>query len=320
MNASPSRLFSSRDAALLRLARAVRDLDYRFVTVSPATHARVNARAGSASARDLPGVFGWSRPFTRETLPSQIFDLMGQADVIEPHGDAWRSRVRISSLDDQLFLHSAFPTEAADAVFFGPDTYRFARAIRAMAAQRQRPVHRALELCCGAAPGGVLMALAWPDAQVMATDINDAALALAAVNAELAGAANLHAQRSDLYGALDGRFDVIVANPPYLNDAAGRAYRHGGGALGEALALRIVREGVGRLAPGGTLLLYTGVAMLDGCDPFLATVRNALAGSSMAWHYEELDPDVFGEELDEPAYAHVERIAAVTLAITAPTA
>ena len=29
--------------------------------------------------------------------------------------------------------------------------------------------------------------------------------------------------------------------------------------------------------------------------------------------YRELDPDVFGEELDRPAYAHVERIAVVAL-------
>jgi hypothetical protein len=29
----------------------------------------------------------------------------------------------------QLFVHSSFPTEKSDAVFFGPDTYRFARFI-----------------------------------------------------------------------------------------------------------------------------------------------------------------------------------------------
>jgi hypothetical protein len=32
----------------------------------------------------------------------------------------WRNCIRLSTVDDPLFLHSAFPTEAADAVFFGP--------------------------------------------------------------------------------------------------------------------------------------------------------------------------------------------------------
>jgi hypothetical protein len=32
--------------------------------------------------------------------------------------------------------------------------------------------------------------------------------------------------------------------------------------------------------------------------------------------YEELDPDVFGNELDAPSYADVERIAAVGLVAT----
>ena len=36
-------------------------------------------------------------------------------------------------------------------------------------------------------------------------------------------------------------------------------------------------------------------------------------------HYEEIDPDVFGEELENPAYAEVERIAAVVLTLTMPS-
>lgn len=31
----------------------------------------------------------------------------------------------------------------------------------------------------------------------------------------------------------------------------------------------------------------------------------------MQWCYEEIDPDVFGEELEQPAYQHIERIALV---------
>jgi methylase of polypeptide subunit release factors len=117
---------------------------------------------------------------------------------------------------------------------------------------------------------------------------------------------------------VDGLFDLVVANPPYLNDASERAYRHGGGRFGEALSIRIVREGLERLAPGGRLVLYTGVAMAEGCDPLLQAVTPYLQGHGWPWHYRELDPDVFGDELDEPAYADAERIAAVALIVERP--
>ena len=75
---------------------------------------------------------------------------------------------------------------------------------------------------------------------------------------------------------------------------------------------------VSKLAPGGTLLLYTGVAMLDNQDPFLAEVRRRLQGGAFSWTYREVDPDVFGEELLGGAYIKCDRIAAVVLEVTRP--
>lgn len=121
----------TQDQALLHLAQALRERGYHFVTPTPLTHERVNQRPENALAEDMHGIFGWSRPFQRELLPPALFNLMELADVLEACGSRWRSRVRLSSLDGQLFVHSAFPTDAPDAVFFGPDTYRFASAIQA---------------------------------------------------------------------------------------------------------------------------------------------------------------------------------------------
>jgi len=124
--------------------------------------------------------------------------------------------------------------------------------------------------------------------------------------------------QGDLFAAIEGEFALIVANPPYLNDAAQRTYRHGGGRWGEGLSARIVREGLGRLAPGGRLVLYTGVAIVDGQDPLLQQLDSLLQARGWPWRYRELDPDVFGEELDEPPYAEAERIAAVALVVERP--
>jgi SAM-dependent methyltransferase len=300
--------------SLLRLALALEASRYAFTTVTPATHARVNARPENAWARNAEDVFGWCRPFREDVMPAPIFEAMRRAEVLDRHGDGWLTRVRASTLRGKLFLHSAYPTTASDAVFFGPDTYRFADAIARHLAGGAR-VRRAVDIGCGAGPGAVVVALARPQAEVFAVDINDQALRYTELNARLGGAEQIIARRSDLLGGVDGDFDLIVANPPYLLDAHERTYRHGGGRLGEGLSLSIAGLASARLAPGGKLLLYTGSAITNGQDCLRALVGPLLDAAGLPWHYEELDPDVFGEELAEPAYADADRIAAVLLTV-----
>lgn len=306
----------SRPTALIALGSYLQAQGYTFTTVTPLTHQRVNQRPANAWAQDLADIFGWNRPFRRVDVSDTLFHLMQQAQVLEPDGEhAWRSTVRWASLGGQLFVHSRFPTVEADAVFFGPDTYRFCQAIEAQLAARQAPVRRAVDIGCGAAPGALVLARHCPQAQVCAVDINPQALDFAAINAELAGV-DLQLYEGSLLEPLAGEFDLIVSNPPYMLDVERRAYRHGGDALGADLSLAIVEAALPRLAPGGSLLLYTGVAMLKGGDPFWQQCRRQLNAERFSWHYRELDPDVFGEQLEEPGYASVERIAAVALSVT----
>jgi SAM-dependent methyltransferase len=304
------------DAALLALGRALQQARYRHVTVTPATHQRVLRRQPVGGASSLADVFGWSRRFGDGDLAPPMVALMRAAGVLAADGDGWRSSVRVSSLGDQLYFHSAYPTSAENAVFFGPDTYRFVRALKSELAAGQ--VSRAVDIGCGAGPAAIAIALRWPAAEVLASDINDDALRLTAVNAALAGAGGVRPLHSNLLDALEGQFDLIVANPPYLLDPGQRAYRHGGGELGTGLSIDIVNAALGRLAPGGRLLLYTGVAIVDGSDPFLAHITPILQAAAVEWDYEEIDCDVFGEELDEQQYRCAERIAAVWLKVRQP--
>jgi release factor glutamine methyltransferase len=295
--------------AVLAVARELRRCDYNFVTVTPATHRLVLARAESrANPTTLRDVFGWNKPFERDSLPVGMFALMQEADILERVGPAYRSRLRFSSLQDRLFVHSSFPTEQSDAVFFGPDTYRFCSLL-----QRWAPrARRALDLGCGSGAGGI--SIADRVETLVLSDINPRALELAAISAELAGCAALTFQ-SDLLHEIDGQFDLIVANPPYMRDPGARTYRDGGGSYGEALSVRIVREALPRLSPGGTLIVYTGSAIVDGSDKFELAVCAPLRQQGLHVRYEELDPDVFGEELAQVDYREVERIAAVGLSV-----
>ncbi|MDO5648658.1 peptide chain release factor N(5)-glutamine methyltransferase [Paracoccus sp. (in: a-proteobacteria)] len=63
-----------------------------------------------------------------------------------------------------------------------------------------------------------------PGARGMATDISDAALMVAQDNAARIGV-SVDFRRADWYDGIDGRFDLIVSNPPYIaqDDMAGLA-------------------------------------------------------------------------------------------------
>ncbi|WP_373047119.1 methyltransferase [Vulgatibacter sp.] len=293
-----------RDRALVELGQALRSSGYHFTTVTPATHERVFRRRQEEAA-DLRDVFGWSRPFRAGLLPPALHQLLVRAEALQPHGALFRSAVRFSSLGPHLFVHDGWPTEAKDAVFFGPDTYRFASWLQ----RRVEGFERLFDVGCGTGAGGIV--LAPRGGSVVLGEVNARALRFARINAVLAGAV-VELRESDLLAGVEGSFDLVVANPPYLADARGRSYRDGGGELGTGLAVRITREALERLRPGGRLLLYAGAPVVEGADRLRAALAPHLAAAAH-WRYEELDPDVFGEELEQPGYAAVERIAVVTL-------
>lgn len=302
--------------ALIALGQALESTGYRFTTVTPQTHQRVQACLEGAPAKNLHDVFGWSRPFAPEMLASGLLELMREAGVLAEKDGQLRATVRASTLGGLTYFHSAYPTIDDDAVFFGPDTYRFIAAIERSLPVLPAPPLRIADIGCGAGPAAIVLARRFPDAEVLALDINEAALALTRVNASLAGASAVAARRSDLLDNVGGDFDLIVSNPPYLLDPHKRAYRHGGGKRGAGLSLAIVEAALARLRPGGALLLYTGVAIAGQEDAFLAEITPLLDLHCSAWRYEELDPDVFGEEVGTPGYEDIERIAAVWLHAT----
>jgi hypothetical protein len=85
--------------------------------------------------------------------------------------------------------------------------------------------------------------------------------------------------------------------------------------LGFDLSLRIVDESLDRLYPGGRFLLYTGAPIVAGEDAFFEALRPRLDEGRFRYSYEEIDPDVFGEELQAAPYDEVDRIAAVVLTV-----
>jgi ribosomal protein L3 glutamine methyltransferase len=134
------------------------------------------------------------------------------------------------------------------------------------------PVHRGLDLCTGSGCLAILLALTFPKAAIDATDISRAALAVARKNVKAYRLGRrIHLKRADVFSGIGRKqYDLIVANPPYVDAAAMRKlppeYRRepkialAGGTDGLAFVRRILEEAVDYLRPGGWLVVEVGHA------------------------------------------------------------
>ena len=297
------------DDALVELLRALRAADYDFVTPSPLTHARVLARLAGAPGETPRDIFGWNRPFAPARLDAAMLAVLQRADALAPCGDLVTCRYRVARCGDRLFLHSPFPTLDADSVFFGPDSYRFARFI-AHETMGLGPFATILDIGAGSGVGALSLAARIPDAALRLVDLNAAALRLARINAR---AADLDASIEPANG-VDATWTaptLVIANPPYMADDKGRLYRDGGAMRGAAVSLQWARAVIARLRPGDAFLLYTGVAIVAGHDPLRAALQELSVAAGCGMRYDEIDPDVWGEELSRRDFADVDRIAVV---------
>jgi ribosomal protein L3 glutamine methyltransferase len=131
-------------------------------------------------------------------------------------------------------------------------------------------VSHALDLCTGSGCLAVMLASYFPEAEVVAADISDAALEVARRNVGDYGfGQRIEILRSDSFAALGRqRFDLIVSNPPYVTDEAMAAlpdeYRRepelalAGGADGMGVIRRIVNEAAEHLTERGLLAVEVG--------------------------------------------------------------
>jgi len=131
-------------------------------------------------------------------------------------------------------------------------------------------VQAALDMCTGSGCLAILLAHAYPEADVDAVDISSAALAVAQRNvSDYALADRINLIRSDLFANLPEKtYDLIISNPPYVTamamDELPNEYRHepelalAGGDDGLDAVRTIVKEAPRFLNPGGTLVVELG--------------------------------------------------------------
>ena len=133
----------------------------------------------------------------------------------------------------------------------------------------KRPPTRILDLCTGSGCIGIATALNFQEAEVDLADISEEALSLARVNIERHELqARAKAIKSDLFESLQGPYDLILSNPPYVSqseiDELPQEYRHEPvlGLFSEeeglAIPLQILRNAADYLSDDGVLIMEVG--------------------------------------------------------------
>jgi release factor glutamine methyltransferase len=187
------------------------------------------------------------------------------------------------------------------------ETEHLVEKVIALCAGLERP--RIVDVGTGSGAIAVAIAHALPQAQVMATDVSDAALAIARGNAQRNGVAErMFFAQGDLLEPVKGElFDVVASNPPYVPeedraslDVEVREYEPEqalfGGLGGMDLYRRLIPQAADTLAPGGHIVLEIGYGQ-----------RRAIEALLTAGGYEEIE---FVPDLQGIARVAVARIAA----------
>ncbi len=130
-------------------------------------------------------------------------------------------------------------------------------------------VHRVLDMGTGSGCIAIACAHAFPEAQVDASDISEEALEVCRDNIALHGLQEqVTAVRADGFEGLSGPWDLILSNPPYVDEqemaALPAEYRHepelalASGRDGLDFTRRLLREAPDHLSDGGVLIVEVG--------------------------------------------------------------
>ncbi|HEY8355580.1 MAG TPA: 50S ribosomal protein L3 N(5)-glutamine methyltransferase [Methylophilaceae bacterium] len=131
-------------------------------------------------------------------------------------------------------------------------------------------VERAADICTGSGCLGILLADAFPNAEIDVVDISPDAIAVCNINIANYGLQErVHAVQSDMFNGLQGRtYDLIISNPPYVDANAmaqlPQEYRNepqvalGSGEAGLDHTHTLLREAAAHLNDGGILVVEIG--------------------------------------------------------------
>lgn len=265
--------------------------------VGPLNRAAVleRLRAASDPLAALLRLFFLETPVTsREAdvaLRRHDVERLVRARLLRQRGAKIAARLRLDAVRDGLFFADrrfCSPDRRAAGLPSGDTVYPVCSdsvMLAEVVAEQQGA--RVLDLCSGTGVQGILAA-SWAR-EVIAVDVGRRAVAMARLNARLNGLGNVVVRQGDLYEPVAGeRFDLIVANPPFVpSPHRGPAY-HSGGPLGDRILRRVVEGFEAHLGERGRAYAISHLALRRGQDVAAAVGPwlSDFGGRSMALVFE----------------------------------
>lgn len=199
--------------------------------------------------------------YLRFDQPISESDLVPLRDALKKRGEG----VPLQHLLGTVWFHqNEFKTDAR-ALIPRPETEELVEILLKLELPESA---RVLDLGCGSGVLGLSLAAARPGWHVTLADISPEALELTRENAAKLELSNVSFVESDLFSALDGPFDLIAANLPYVPETERatltKEVQHDpdlalfGGPDGLDVIRRFTPEAIGKLAPAGRIGLEIG--------------------------------------------------------------
>jgi carbamoyltransferase len=214
------------------------------------------------------------------------------ATQIDPVNEKWSSRV---DLFDAAGLYIAtdhrytiLPEDRIDedlVMYLGMDSMGLVYTAPRIAAAR------VLDLCTGSGVQA-LTASRYAD-RVVGIDINPRALRFARFNAQLNGIENVEFCLGNLYTDVEGNFDTILANPPFVPSPSEDYRFRDGGANGEEILAQIISGSADRLTPQGKLFIVTDLVDLPQYQGKLSQWWKGGAAHQLILHTADRDDILF---------------------------
>ncbi len=145
----------------------------------------------------------------------------------------------------------------------------------------RNPKSEILDVGTGSGVIALSLAIRFPEAEIHAVDLSDDALELARENSERLGlTARVQFSRGNLLEGIDGLFDVVVANLPYISMQDRQSLSREvlrdpesaliGGERGDELIRELIEQAPAHLQPNGLLALEIGMGQSEPLSELLA--------------------------------------------------
>ena len=243
-------------------------------------------------------------------LGGELRGRLEKAHFLAHDGDVVHGAARLVPHDELLIAsdHAAAAETHSDHV---PGVHRPSVALAHLTVRRGG--ERALDLCAGNGIQAILLAA--HAEKVVATDVNERALAYTRLNAALNGVDNVETRAGSFFEPVDDeQFDLIVANPPYVVSPETAYLFRDGGMRGDGVSELVVRGIPPMLAPDAFACVLIAWALDpddpaerprkwlegSGCDAFLLhTSTDDPIETATLWNRDLVDrPEAYADALD----------------------